>query len=103
MEDRQIYKRLIIPALWKPKLTMGCERVPWLIVGMLSAIAAYVSQTWLTRGLSIAFGFTLISIIAYINKGEPHFFAIWWRYLKYQNYYPNVARLPSRPYKPSSK
>lgn len=103
MEDRQIYKRFIIPALWKPKLYMGCERVPWLIVAGLSATAAYISQTWLTRVLSIGLGFALITTIAIINRKEPYFFAIWWRYIKYQNYYPNVARRPSRPYKPSSK
>lgn len=104
MEDTGIYARYIIKALWKPKLYMGCERLPWLIVAFLSATSAYVAHDWLTRGLSLGFGLVLIATIAIINSKEPHFFAIWWRYLMhYQKYYPNVARYPSRRHKPSSK
>lgn len=104
MEDTGVFSRYIIKALWKPKLLMGCERTPWLIVTILSCTAAYVSHTWLTRGLSIGMGLGLITAIAIINSKEPHFFAIWWRYIMhYQRYYPNVARKPGRNYRPSSK
>lgn len=103
MEDKLIFSRLIIKALYKPKLYMGCEKVPWLIVAGLSAIAAYVAQTWLTRGIAIFMGFGLIGIIAYINSKEPYFFAIWYRYLKYQKFYLNVAIHPGRNHKPSNK
>lgn len=103
MEDRQIYARFIIPALWRPKLYMGCEKTPWLIVAVLSSIATYVSQDWITRSLSIVIGLGLIAGIAVINSKEPYFFRMWWRYMRFQSYYPNVAGYPGRIYKPSSK
>ena len=90
-------------ALWKPQLYMGVEAPVWLIIGLSCSIMGYAATDWATRIYAAVLAVVLFVIGRIINAKEPQFFAIMFRYIKYQSHYLSVAKWPSTPDKPYNK
>ncbi len=95
-------KRALPKSLWQPKLYWGCELIPWVFAAMTSGIIFMAAQTWFIRIAALVFGLLLMWIIRLINKKEPWAFKIISRYTVFQKYYLNIAKFPSRPYRPNN-
>ena len=85
-------------AIWKPKLFMGCERVPFLIVVISSGLLIMEGGLWV-KIAGVIYFLIMVGIMALVNAKEPFFFQILWRYRSYQDFYPNNAMYPGRPSK----
>jgi type IV secretory pathway TrbD component len=92
---------LLHRSLWKPILYMGCERVPFLLIAISSALLIMEGNLWVKIGGFIYFGI-MIGITALINNNDPFIFQIMWRYRLYQNFYPSHALYPGRPDNPKN-
>ena len=90
-------RRQIRQALYKPHLIMGCEKLPLAIVAFISLITAVLAPTIITKIVGILFGFSLMMLIKFLNSKEPYIFEILYRYLKFQKFYLNIAKYPSKP------
>lgn len=95
-------RRALPKALWKPQLLMGCEKIPWIIAAVCSGLIVMAAGTWMIRVAGLVFGITLILVIRLINKNEPWAFLIGSRYGVFQKFYLNVAKYPSKPYRPNN-
>ncbi len=93
----EIMQSNLIPlpkAIWKPKLIGGIETVPWVFIFITSAVIGYYADSW-WRLLGVANYAFFHGICAYCNAKDPLFFKGIWRFLDYQDFYPNTAMHPS--------
>lgn len=91
----------IHPGVWKPVLFMGCEKLPFLIVAISSALLIMEGGLWVKIGGVMYFAVT-VGAIALVNAREPFFFQIIWRYKSYQDFYPSNAMYPGKPDNPKN-
>lgn len=88
-------------ALWKPSLVMGCERLPFIIIMMISLLPI-VQGTFMVKIGGVIFFIVFTGILSYLGKKDPFFMAILWRYLKYQDFYPSSAMCPGKKSNPNN-
>ena len=88
-------------AAWKPTMLVGCERVPFVLVAIVSGILVMEGGFWI-KVIGAAFFVIGVGIMALINSKEPFAFAIGWRYLFYQDYYASHALYPGKPDRPNN-
>jgi len=82
-------------SLWKPILFMGCERTPFMIAAISSALLIMNGGMW-AKILGLAYFVIAVALMAIINAKDSQYFQIMWRYVKYQNYYANNAIYPGK-------
>lgn len=97
MRELKIYS-----ALYKPRLIAYCERVPFTAVTLTCAILAYVGG-FTGIILALILYFSGITTIALLNRKDPFFFKILFRYLKSQEIYSSSAFYPGKPVRPNNK
>lgn len=87
----------------KPKLIAGCERAPFFLVAMTSTLLL-VEGTFTVKIFGVVLMFIGLGIIAFLNKSDPFFFKVLFRFLSNrQNYYSASASYPSRKKNPNNK
>lgn len=89
-------------SIWKPKLLMGCEVLPFTLVAISSGIMVLQGGLWV-KVFGVVYFVFLIAGMAYCNSRDPFFFRILFRYLKYQDFYANTALYPSKADKPEAE
>ena len=82
-------------SVWKPILYLGCERAPFLLIAISSALLIMEGSLWVKIGGIIYFA-VMIGIFALINAKDPFIFKILWRYRLYQDFYPSHAMYPGK-------
>lgn len=80
---------------------MGCERTPFLLVAISSALLI-MEGTLLIKIIGVVYFFIMVGIMAFCNAKDPFFFNILVRYRKYQDFYANNALYPGQPDKPNN-
>ena len=81
--------------LHRPKLFLGGEREPTLMMAIVAAGLAVSGQNLVTLTVAAVLWFGCIGIFRQIAKADPQMSRVYLRQLKYRGYYP--AR--SRPYR----
>ena len=75
--------------LYKPLLFMGCERLPFTFITLLSGLVIIEIPSLVTFIFTFGFYLVVVNIVRNINKTDPQFFHSMYRYLVYlQDYYP---------------
>jgi type IV secretory pathway TrbD component len=97
MRQVKLHKSII-----KPKLVMGCERGPFMVV-FITSLLLLVEGSFSVKIAGAVFFFLSIGIIAFLNRKDPFFFKILFRFLREQEFYPASADFPSRPANPNNK
>lgn len=97
MRQIKLHKSIV-----KPKLIMGCERAPFMFVFIPALLLIVQGTTEVKIGGAIFF-FVSIGIIAALNRKDPFFFKVLFRFLREQEFYPSSAAFPSRAVKPNNK
>ena len=92
---------LLHRSLWKPILYLGCERAPFFLIAISSALLIMEGDLWVKIGGAVYFA-VMIGIIALITAGDPFRFKILWRYRLYQDFYPSHAMYPGKPDNPKN-
>ena len=82
-------------AIWKPRLFMGCEPKPFLIVMLSSGLLIMEGSLWVKIAGAIYF-IVMVAGMAIANAIDPFFFTILYRYLQYQDFYSNNALFPGK-------
>lgn len=82
-------------AIWKPRLLMGCEPWPFLMILTTSLLLVIEGSLWL-KVLGVCYFVIFVGLIALLNAKEPFFFQIINRYRANQDFYPNNALHPGR-------
>lgn len=88
-------------SLWKPIMFMGCERIPFMMIAISSALLIMEGGLWV-KVAGVIYFLIMVGIMAIVNAREPFFFKIIWRYRYYQDFYPNSAMYPSKPDNPKN-
>lgn len=88
-------------SIWKPIHWMGCERTPFMIVALSSAMLVLEGGLYCKIAGVIYFVIS-IGLIAFVNSYDPFYFQILWRYKSYQDYYPNNAIYPGKADRPKN-
>ncbi len=80
---------------------MGCEKTPFLFVALISGLLIMEGGLWV-KVIGIVFFVIMVGLMAIANARDPFFFQIIYRYLTYQDFYPNNALYPGTPDKPNN-
>lgn len=97
MRQVKLHKSIV-----KPKLIVGCERIPFMLV-FITSLLLLVEGKFTVKIIGGVFFFVGVGIIAFLNKKDPFFFKVLIRFLKEQEYYPSSASFPGRPVNPNNK
>jgi len=81
--------------LWRPRLVLGGERNPVLMILVLSVALPMQGQNLTCIAVSAALWLIGLPTLQYMAKWDPQMSEVYLRQVKYQRYYP--AR--SRPYR----
>ena len=81
--------------LHRPRLFLGGEREPTLMMAIVAAGLAVSGQNLVTLAVAAVLWFGCIGIFRQVAKADPQMSRVYMRQLKYRGYYP--AR--SRPYR----
>lgn len=82
-------------SLWKPILWMGCERAPFMII-MISSALLVVEGGFIVKIVGVVYFVIMTGLLAYLNNKDPFFFKVLFRYLSYQDFYPSTAMWPGK-------
>lgn len=82
-------------SIWKPIMFMGCERTPFMIVAISSALLVMNGGFW-GKVLGVVYFLVAVGIIAFLNAKDPQYFQILFRYTSRQDFYPNNAPYPGK-------
>jgi len=85
--------------LHRPRLFLGGEREPTLIMAIVAASLAVSGQNMVALVIAAVLWFGCIGIFRQIAKADPQMSRVYARHIKYRGYYP--AR--SRPYRDAEK
>jgi type IV secretory pathway TrbD component len=85
-------------SIWKPKLLMGTEPLPFTLFFVTAGIIVYEADTWY-KLVGVGYFLIMIGISAYCNSTDPLFFKGLVRFLEHQDFYPNSSMHPSSDYK----
>ena len=90
-------------SIWKPIMFMGCERTPFMIVAISSGLLI-MNGGFIGKIVGVVYFIVAISIIALLNRKDPQFFQILYRYtfLYKQDFYANNALYPSKADRPKN-
>ena len=88
-------------AAWKPRLFMGCEKAPFLIVAITAAILVIEGSLWV-KIIGAVYFVAMVGLMAFFNSKDPFAFTVLFRYWKYQDYYASHALYPGRPDRPKN-
>ncbi len=97
MRQIKLHKSIV-----KPKLIAGCERTPFMLV-FVSSLLLLVEGTFTVKIVGAAMFIIGVGIIAFLNKKDPFFFKVLFRFLGKQDFYSSSASFPSRPDNPKNK
>lgn len=97
MRQIKLHKSIV-----KPKLIAGCERAPFMLV-FTSSLLLLVEGTFTIKIFGAALFIIGVGIIAFLNKDDPFFFKVLFRFLYSQDFYSSSANFPSRPKNPNNK
>lgn len=92
-------KHIILKSLYKPKLYLGCERNPFLIIFFVGGLVAFLAPDLWQKVIVGVLAIISLGIVAFINSKEPRFFAMLARSRKYQKKYLAIPKYPSKPYR----
>jgi type IV secretion system protein VirB3 len=85
--------------LHRPRLFLGGEREPTLMMAIVAAGLAVSGQNLVTLSVAALLWFGNIGIFRQIAKSDPQMSQVYLRQLRYQGYYPPRAR----PYRDAEK
>ena len=79
----------------------GCEKFPLAITFLLAALPLLLSfflgsVTWLIGALSLTIAVLGFAIAKFISRKDPYMFAILWRHMQYQSFYPAHEGYPGK-------
>jgi type IV secretory pathway TrbD component len=80
---------------------MGCERTPFILVALSSALLVLEGTPW-AKVFGVVYFLVLVGIMAFVNSNDPFAFQIYMRYWTYQDFYPNNAIYPGKVNKPKN-
>ena len=75
-------------ALNRADLMMGCERTPFLVLAVLTAMFLVVMMTWATTVAGILLWFSGLWALRAMAKADPWLTTVYQRHIRYQAYYP---------------
>lgn len=87
--------------MYRPRLFLGGEREPTLMMAMVAAGLAVSGQNLVTLTVAAGLWFGCIGLFRQVAKADPQMSRVYLRQLKYQGYYPPRSR-PYRDAEPSS-
>ncbi len=85
--------------LHRPRLFLGGEREPTLMMAIVAAGLAVSGQNLVTLAVAALLWFGSIGIFRQVAKADPQMSRVYLRQLRYQGYYPPRAR----PYRDAEK
>lgn len=97
MRQVKLHKSIV-----KPKLIVGCERTPFMVV-FITSLLLLVEGTFTVKIVGGVFFFVGVGIIAFLNRKDPFFFKVLLNFMREQEYYSASANFPGRPVNPNNK
>lgn len=97
MRQVKLHKSIV-----KPKLIVGCERAPFMVV-FITSLLLLIEGTFTVKIVGAVIFFIGVGVIAFLNRKDPFFFKVLLRFLREQEYYPASAAFPGRPVNPNNK
>lgn len=97
MRQVKLHKSIV-----KPKLIMGCERAPFMVIFIVSLLLLVEGSFSVKIAGGVFFAF-FTGLIAFLNRKDPFFFVILRRFISQQPFYSASGDYPSRPANPNNK
>lgn len=88
--------------LHRPRLFLGGEREPTLVMAVVAAGLAVSGQNLVTLAVAAVLWFGCIGLFRQVAKADPQMSRVYLRHLRYRSYYPPRSR-PYRDAQPSSR
>lgn len=85
-------------AMHRPNLMAGCERLLFLLTGLIAALLIFGALTWWSSVAGGVLWFGVVAALRAMAKADPQMSQIYMKYTKYQPFYAAVdtpwAQLP---------